>query len=75
MAHLAGIDKGPVLDWTDDNGLLEHGSENGRRKWRFSSEGPLATTNDAVKCNYIIHWSSEDRHGASGQMGNQRQNQ
>ena len=23
MAHLAGIDKGPVLDWIDDNGLLE----------------------------------------------------
>ena len=23
MAHLAGIDKGQVLDWTDDNGLME----------------------------------------------------
>ena len=23
MAHLAGINKGPVLDWTDDNGLME----------------------------------------------------
>ena len=23
MAHLAGIDKGPVMDWTDDNGLME----------------------------------------------------
>ena len=22
MAHLAGIDKGPVLDWTDDNRLI-----------------------------------------------------
>ena len=27
MAHLAGIDKGPVLDWTDDNGLMEHYQE------------------------------------------------
>ena len=24
MAHLAGINKGPVLDWTDDNSLMEH---------------------------------------------------
>ena len=29
MVHLAGIDKGPVLDWTDDNGLIEH-----FRKWK-----------------------------------------
>ena len=37
MAHLVGIDTGPVLDWTDDNGLLEH-----FRKWKkrckFSSK-------------------------------------
>ena len=58
MAHLAGIDKGPVLDWTDDNGLLEW-----FRKWKKKVEilfqGPLSTTNDAVKCNYIIYWSGE----------------
>ena len=23
MAHLAGIDKGPVLDWVDYNGLMK----------------------------------------------------
>ena len=48
MAHLAGIDKG----------LMEH-----YRKWRKKVEvlfkGPLNTANDAVKCNYIIYWSSE----------------
>ena len=58
MAHLAGIDKGPVLDWTDDNGLLEW-----FRKWKKNVEipfrGPLATANDTVKCNYIIYWSGK----------------
>ena len=58
MAHLAGIDKGPILDWTDDNGLLEH-----FRKWKKKVEilfrGPLNTANDAMKCNYIIYWSGE----------------
>ena len=45
MAHLAGIDKGPVLDWTDDNGLLEC-----FRKWKKKVEilfqGPLTNAND-----------------------------
>ena len=58
MAHLAGIDKGPVLDWTDDNGLLEC-----FRKWKKKVEilfcGPLNTAGDGVKCNYIIYWSRE----------------
>ena len=58
MAHLAGINKGPVLDWTDDNGLLEH-----FRKWKKKVEilfqSPLTNANDAVKCNYIIYWSGE----------------
>ena len=58
MAHMAGIDRGPVLDWTDDNGLMEH-----YRKWKKEVEvlfkGPLNTANDQVKCNYIIYWSGE----------------
>ena len=58
MAHLAGIDKGPVLHWTDDNSLLEW-----FRKWKKKLEilfwGPLSTANDTVKCNYIIYWSGE----------------
>ena len=58
MAHLAGIDKGPVLDWTDDNGLMEC-----FRKWKKKVEilfkGPLKNDNDLVKCNYIIYWSGE----------------
>ena len=40
MAHLAGIDKGPEMDWTNDNGLNEH-----YRKWKKKVEvlfkGPL----------------------------------
>ena len=57
MAHLAGIDKGPSLDWTDDNGLMER-----YRKWREKVEvlkGPLNMANDAVTCNYIIYWSRD----------------
>ena len=58
MAHLAGIDKAPVLDWTDDNGLMEC-----FRKWKKKVEilfkGPLNNANDPVKCNYIIYWSGE----------------
>ena len=58
MAHLAGINKGPVLDWTDDNGLLER-----FRKWKKKVEilfwGPLHAAGDGVKCNYIIYWSEE----------------
>ena len=58
MACLAGIDKGLVLDWTDDNGLMEL-----FRKWKKKVEilfkGPLNNANDPVKCNYIIYWSGE----------------
>ena len=71
MAHLAGINKGPVLDWTDDNGLLEH-----FRKWKKKVEilfqGPLNAAGDGVKCNYIIYWSGETWNGIGGQMGNRR---
>ena len=57
MAHLAGIDKGPVLDWTSDNSLMER-----FRKWKkveLLFRGPLNGANDAVKYNYIIYWSGE----------------
>ena len=58
MTHLAGINKGPVLDWTDDNGLMEH-----FRKWKKKVEilfkGRPSKANDPVKCNYIIYWSGE----------------
>ena len=58
MAHLEGIDKGSVLDWTDDNGLMEC-----FRKWKKKVEilfqGPLHAAGDGVKYNYIIYWSEE----------------
>ena len=59
MVHFAGIDKGPVLNWTDDNGLVKC-----FRKWKkveILFKGPLNNTNDPVKCNYIIYWSGEVR--------------
>ena len=58
MAHLAGIDKGPVLDWTDDNGLLEW-FRKWKKKVKILFRGPLTNANDAVKYNYIIYWSGE----------------
>ena len=58
MAHLVGIDKGPVMDWTNDSGLDEH-----YRKWKKQVEilfqGPLNGVNEAVKCNYVIYWSGD----------------
>ena len=43
------------VDWTDDNGLMEH-----FRKWKKKVEilfkGPHNNTNDPVKANYIIYW-------------------
>ena len=60
MVHITSIDKGPVLDWTDDNGLMEH-----YRKWKKKVEvlfkGLQNTASDPVKCNYIIYWSGETR--------------
>ena len=58
MAHLVGIDNGPVVDWTDDKCLMEC-----FRKWKKKLEilfkGSLTNANDPVKCNYIIYWSGE----------------
>ena len=34
-------------------------SGNGRKRWKFSSAGPLHSACDGVKCNYIIYWSEE----------------
>ena len=58
MAHLAGIDKGPVLDWTDDNGLMEC-FRMWKKKVEILFQGPLTGANDAVKSNYIIYWSGK----------------
>ena len=56
--HLVGIDKGPVMDWTNDMGLGER-----YRKWKKCVEvlfkGPLNTVAEGVKCNYIIYWSGD----------------
>ena len=58
MVHLTGIDKGPVLDWTGDNGLMEC-FRMWKKKVEILFQGPLTGANDAVKCNYIIYWSGE----------------
>ena len=48
MAHLVSIDKGPVMDWTNDLGLDER-----YRKWKKCVEvlfkGPLNVVLEAVK--------------------------
>ena len=56
MAHMAGIDKGPMLDWIDDNGLMEH-FRNWKKKVEVLFKGPLNTAGNGVKCNYLIYWS------------------
>ena len=52
--HLVGIDKGPVMDWTNDTGLGER-----YRKWKKHVEVlfkvPLNAVAEGVKCNYIIY--------------------
>ena len=58
MAHLVGIDKGPVLDWTDDNGLMEHFRKL-KKKVEILFQGPLNTAGDGVKYIYIIYWSGD----------------
>ena len=58
MTHLVGIDKGPVMDWTNDSGLDEW-----YRKWKIWVEvlfkGPLNGVMEGVKCNYVIYWSGD----------------
>ena len=58
MAHLIGIDKGPVMDWTNDTGLDEC-----YRKWKKQVEvlfkGPLSEVTETIKCNYVIYWSGD----------------
>ena len=58
MAHFAGINRDPVLDWTDDNGLMGHYWW-WRKKVEVLFNGPLNNANDPVKCNYIIYWSGD----------------
>ena len=58
MAHMVGIDKGPIMDWTNDSGLDEC-----YRKWKKQVEilfnGPLSEVTEAVKYNYVIYWSGD----------------
>ena len=58
MAHLAGIDKGPEMDWTNDNGIDEC-----YRKWKKRVEvlfkGPLNVAGENIECNYVIYWSGD----------------
>ena len=59
MTHLVGIDKGPVMDWTNDSGLDEW-----YRKWKIMSgrvlfKGPLNGVMEGVKCNYVVYWNGD----------------
>ena len=58
MARLAGIDKGPILDWTDDNGIMER-YQIWKKRVEILFHGPLNTAADGVKCNYLIYWAGE----------------
>ena len=58
MSHLVGIDKGPVMDWTNDSGLDEQ-----YRKWKKQVEvlfkGPLNMVLEGIKSNYVVYWSGD----------------
>ena len=54
----ANLHKGPVLDWTDENGLMEC-FRKWKKKVKILFKGPLSNANEQVKCNYIIYWSGE----------------
>ena len=58
MTHLVSIDKGPVMDWTNDTGLDEW-----YRKWKKQVKvlfkGPLNGVAEGVKCNYVTYWSGD----------------
>ena len=60
MSHLVGIDKGPVMDWTNDSGLDEQ-----YRKWKKCVEvlfkGPLIAVLESIKCNCVVYWSGDHR--------------
>ena len=69
MSHLVGIDKGPVMDWTNDSGLDEW-----YRKWKKHVEvlfkGPLHAVLESIKCNYVVYWSGgRSWNGPSGTSG------
>ena len=64
MMHLVGIDKGPVMDWTNDIGLGER-----YRKWKKRVEvlfkGPLNAVAEGVKwqLHHLLEW--RPRNGVS----------
>ena len=58
MAHLAGIDKGPVLDWVDDNGLMER-YQIWKKRVEILFHRPLNAAGDGIKCNYLIFWAGK----------------
>ena len=58
MAHLVGIDKGPVMDWTNDSGLDECYRKR-KKQVEILFQGPLSGVNEGVKCNYVIYWSGD----------------
>ena len=58
MAHLAGIDKGPILDWTNGNGIMEH-HQIWKKRVEILFHGLLNTAGDGIKCNYLIYWAGK----------------
>ena len=73
MAHLVGIDKGPVMDWTNGTGLDEC-----YRKWKKQVEvlfqGPLnEATESEMQLHDLLEWRSW--YGPSGQEDHWGQNQ
>ena len=68
MTHLVGIDKGPVMDWTNDSELGEQ-----YRKWKKMSGSTIqGTTQCSSRTSHmqlcdLLEWRSWN--GSSGQVG------
>ena len=74
MAHLAGIDKGPVLDWTDDNGLMEC-FRKWKKRWTFCSK--VHSIMPMIQSNTIILFTGLVKLGwkIEGKIHNENRNQ
>ena len=58
MAAANHIFKGPVMDWSTDEGLY-----NRYKIWKQQCEllftGPLVKLEEVVKCKYLLYWSDQ----------------
>ena len=55
MATLPGIENGPKLDWTEDNGLFQR-IKCWKRKGKSLIHGLLYEVPEEQQCHFLIYW-------------------